>query len=791
MNSVATQTSRDEQNQTTAATGTHTDAGTGTSTSPTPSPTRSGQLERENIKLQRENNSLRGEVARLRRAHEDSRKDQKTLDDVLTIVTRIDESCSRSQSEPRQTEAVSPMTSTSTSTILSYEEKRACDTVQCHKCPWYEAQYHHICIKDSNDDDDRTADRGSQTELKKEDPATGKDLKDPEPEDKNGRVPIDRTVLRDSDTLPQLGTAGDQVLTHQAKLLAEFREFDLEAEQTKCTGKDHKAVLEKSSRERDASGEQIQAQALRTLRKEGRLLTPTYFRMWCKSIVRFFKEEHKRNRRHLRDFSEQDIAASSNCLPANGETVKPDEDGGKGPKPKDDDEDDKRPSDGARKPDSQDNTKTSSGNEPKPKPEDEPKPKPKEASHAASDNLIDGAGESKNPDSPEALAADPQNKQLPATATSPPRPSMPLPFTEAPPDALKVYESARGHEFVPVPTNGDGMLCGVNAIQNSVENLHLELQGLTAATLLEVLDLEDYQSILLDDRFIYLDDHGKEVKPDNRLFFAIDQLETMVGLWGYHHGRLDLRVGLLRNDHAPSVHGGLRDGPTTIIWIHHDNNDERSAAQGVLCGQEDFFVDHYSGVKREPRDTEDKALAKKRNQEREASEKAALEKQAVNELKAVADQNDVDKTRATNEKTAADERAAADKKAANEKPAADATKTAEEEAALDERAADAKEAADTNAKKAADERRASDENKAAEQKPQTRMLPNKRQKTKRGEMQRKKLDDSLTSRPGESRKRVEGKTMKSRSKNEKPRRLLPTESWTSGWEMLLRQRRTS
>jgi hypothetical protein len=128
-----------------------------------------------------------------------------------------------------------------------------------------------------------------------------------------------------------------------------------------------------------------------------------------------------------------------------------------------------------------------------------------------------------------------------------------------------MYELARGHEFVALPTSGNGFLCGVIAIKRSIETMYPELKGLTAQALLEVLDSKDYEDIVNDDRFIYTNEHGERIKPDNREFFSIDQLSSMVGLWGYYHGGLDLRVGVVRNDYGPEVHGGKRNGQTIII----------------------------------------------------------------------------------------------------------------------------------------------------------------------------------------------------------------------------------
>jgi hypothetical protein len=46
-------------------------------------------LEKEKSDLQRQNDSLRGDLARLRRAHDERGKYEKKLDNVLAIVTKM------------------------------------------------------------------------------------------------------------------------------------------------------------------------------------------------------------------------------------------------------------------------------------------------------------------------------------------------------------------------------------------------------------------------------------------------------------------------------------------------------------------------------------------------------------------------------------------------------------------------------------------------------------------------------------------------------------------------------
>lgn len=215
----------------------------------------------------------------------------------------------------------------------------------------------------------------------------------------------------------------------------------------------------------------------------------------------------------------------------------------------------------------------------------------------------------------------PTNPPRPTVDTPLVPPNLPLPFQESSPDAILKYEAERGHEFTRLPTSGNGFLCGVNAVELTTAHMHPEIQGLTAAALMEVLDWQEYRDIVDDSRFAYRNDLGELVSPTNREFFAVDQLASMIGLWG-SRGGLDLRLGVNREDYGPSVYGGVREGRTVILWIHHDNNEERT--------RDLFFpmVDHFSGYKRVPADTVDEAQAKQEAADKQAQDLREAESKA-------------------------------------------------------------------------------------------------------------------------------------------------------------------
>jgi hypothetical protein len=211
-------------------------------------------------------------------------------------------------------------------------------------------------------------------------------------------------------------------------------------------------------------------------------------------------------------------------------------------------------------------------------------------------------------------------------------PSLPLPIKALETDAIEKYLEERGHEFTRLPTDGTGFLCGVNAVGLTAKNMHPEIEGLTAAALMDVLDWPDYRAIVDDPRFAYRDDLGQVVTPTNREFFAVDQLASMIGLWGSRRS-LDLRLGVYREDYEPSVYGGVREGRTVILWIHHDNNEERTR------NSEFPMVDHFSGYKRVPADTEDEAQAKKDAADKEAQALRDAESKAKQDAESLAKQN--------------------------------------------------------------------------------------------------------------------------------------------------------
>jgi hypothetical protein len=487
-------------------------------------------------------------------------------------------------------------------------------------------------------------------------------------------------------------------------------------------------ALLKARKERAAAAEKIRSEGFRPREP----LFVDEFQKRCAAILKTLRQEYERTRRHLMDCLEGQRGSSTGCLPGDEnpddggwqkgppEPQKPDK-GGEKPSESGPKSDAKKPSESGPKSDAK---KPSEGGS-KPDAEKEDEKKPSDGVHKPGT----GTEDEKKPKGGEHV---PSGKKPEESAGQRP-PSLPLPFEEPPTDAVKMYELARGHEFVALPTSGSGFQCGVNAIERSVEAMYLELKGLTAQALLEILDSTDYKDIVNDGRFIYTNEHGERITPDNREFFSIDQLASMVGLWAYYHGGLDLRVGVVRNDYGPEAHGGKRDGQTIIIWIHYDNADERSR------GQEFPMVDHYSGFKRKPRDTHDEALAKK-----QAADKAAADKKAAADEEAAQQKVDEEAQRKAAEaadKAAAEQdsakRAAAEKVAAEQQEREDAQKKAEAEAQRladehatkeqeEERRIAVKEAAEQNAienaqRKAAEEaRRLAEEQVAKEQEERER-----------------------------------------------------------------------
>jgi hypothetical protein len=126
--SLGTQTIVDQHTQTTADVGTRTTTNTGTS------PSHADAWEKEKSDLQRQNGSLRGDVARLRRPHDERGTYEKKLDNVLAIVTMMNENGLHGA---RQTRGATPISKSSDEMGGSFDEKPAYDTERCHKCPWF------------------------------------------------------------------------------------------------------------------------------------------------------------------------------------------------------------------------------------------------------------------------------------------------------------------------------------------------------------------------------------------------------------------------------------------------------------------------------------------------------------------------------------------------------------------------------------------------------------------------------------------------------------------------------
>jgi hypothetical protein len=212
----------------------------------------------------------------------------------------------------------------------------------------------------------------------------------------------------------------------------------------------------------------------------------------------------------------------------------------------------------------------------------------------------DDAGKADLPSGAKSTEEDPVAEKLVGqfltTHTTLVSPSPPLPFPEAPPSAMQLFVEAQGPRFEILPTSGEGLLCGVRAVELTTAHMHPEIEGLTAAALMEVLDWQEYQDIVNDPGFTYDNEKDQSSTVQNRSHFSVDQLASMLGLWGSRRG-LDLRLGVYREDYIPTVYGGYREGRTVVIWIHNDNNEERT--------ENTMFptVNHFSGYRRAPVDT--------------------------------------------------------------------------------------------------------------------------------------------------------------------------------------------
>ena len=212
---------------------------------------------------------------------------------------------------------------------------------------------------------------------------------------------------------------------------------------------------------------------------------------------------------------------------------------------------------------------------------------------------INDAGKADLPSGAKPTEEDPVAEKLVGqltTHTPLANPSPPLPFPAGPPNPMELFVEAEGPKFIILPTSGEGLLCGVRAVELTTAHMHPEIEGLTAAALMEVLDWQEYRDIVNDPGFIYDKEKDQPPTVQNRDHFSVDQLASMLGLWGSCRG-LDLRLGVYREDHIPTVYGGYREGRTVVIWIHNDNKEERTANTIFPT------VSHFSGYRRARPDT--------------------------------------------------------------------------------------------------------------------------------------------------------------------------------------------
>src|SRR5207248_2463411 len=129
-----------------------------------------------------------------------------------------------------------------------------------------------------------------------------------------------------------------------------------------------------------------------------------------------------------------------------------------------------------------------------------------------------------------------------------------------------------------IPTKGDRLLCGFYAIVNSIEAMHAQIQRPDVKDLQTILDSAEYRGRISAPSFAGL---------DNREHFTLDQLGTILLLWG-QSWNYSLQLGCKRPNKLPElVPYPENRQPPTVVWIYNDDAED-------LRGN----IGHFSGLRR-------------------------------------------------------------------------------------------------------------------------------------------------------------------------------------------------
>lgn len=161
-------------------------------------------------------------------------------------------------------------------------------------------------------------------------------------------------------------------------------------------------------------------------------------------------------------------------------------------------------------------------------------------------------------------------------------------------DALLEFVKTFPQGFEKIQTDGTKLLCGLDAVVKTMEAIHPFLLRPTVPELQALLEGDVWKQQTHEFTAFEYDAEkfsAYEIDMANQNDFRVDQLGSLLTLWGHTDGRdLNLRIGCFVHGQGPEllVHGN--EDPAIILWIHNDaaNLEVHDSTKGHYMGMKPF-----------------------------------------------------------------------------------------------------------------------------------------------------------------------------------------------------------
>jgi len=171
-------------------------------------------------------------------------------------------------------------------------------------------------------------------------------------------------------------------------------------------------------------------------------------------------------------------------------------------------------------------------------------------------------------------------------------------------EALLEYVKTFPQGFETIQTDGTKLLCGLDAVVKTMEAMHPSLPRPTVPQMQALLESDKWQKQV--EAFSVKEYNPEkfsayEIDMTNQNNFRLDQLGSLLTLWGHTDGRnMNLRIGCFVDKQGPELLFHANEDHAIIVWIHND------AANLEIP---DMIKGHYMGMK--PFDHAGRAAAEK------------------------------------------------------------------------------------------------------------------------------------------------------------------------------------